>query len=104
MRTNGNSLANMFYNLLGFFPAPSIYGIVYQSFGSGESRMGLASIQFFGIGALLFLVPAVIRRRIRDKTEMQDLIELQAKNPESCSPEKKKALGKDREPDSDEHW
>ena len=75
MRTNGNSLANMFYNLLGFFPAPSIYGIVYQSFGSGESRMGLASIQLFGVAAMFFLFPAVVRRRLRDKREMKDLIE-----------------------------
>jgi len=29
MRTLANSLANLFYNLLGFFPAPSLYGIVY---------------------------------------------------------------------------
>ena len=29
MRTLANSLANLFYNLLGFFPAPSIYGFVY---------------------------------------------------------------------------
>ena len=102
MRTNANSLANMFYNLLGFFPAPSIYGIVYQSFGSGESRMGLFSIQAFGLGALFFLLPSVIRRKVRDKKEMKELMALQDKIVEPCSPEKAKALGKDKEPDSDE--
>jgi MFS transporter, Spinster family, sphingosine-1-phosphate transporter len=35
MRTLANSLANMFYNLFGFFPAPSIYGLVYEAAGSG---------------------------------------------------------------------
>ena len=43
-RTLANSLANMFYNLLGFFPAPSIYGLVYQQFGSGTNRWGLAAL------------------------------------------------------------
>jgi len=29
LQTEANSVANLFYNLFGFFPAPSIYGVVY---------------------------------------------------------------------------
>ena len=66
LRTLANSLANLFYNLLGFFPAPSIYGVVYQSTGSGTSRWGLISIQFFATLSVFILLPIVAVKRCRD--------------------------------------
>jgi len=44
MRTIANSVATLFYNLFGFFPAPALYGMVYQAKGSGSNRWGLISI------------------------------------------------------------
>lgn len=44
LQTEANSVANLTYNLLGFFPAPSIYGVVYQMNGSGDNRFGLLTI------------------------------------------------------------
>jgi len=43
-RTLANSMANLCYNLLGWLPAPFIYGVVYESRGGGDSRWGLAAI------------------------------------------------------------
>lgn len=63
LRTLANSIANLFYNLLGFFPAPSIYGIVYQATGAGESRYGLLSIQIFNVFTFIVLTPMVIVQR-----------------------------------------
>jgi MFS family permease len=44
LRTLANSIANLVYNLLGYLPAPFIYGIVYESTGGGESRWGYVAI------------------------------------------------------------
>jgi hypothetical protein len=44
IRTIANSIANLFYNLLGYLPAPYIYGLVYQFYGGGTSRSGMFSL------------------------------------------------------------
>jgi len=58
LRTIANSIANLVYNLLGYLPAPYIYGLVYQLNGSGESRSGMLSLQLAALisSALLFLL------------------------------------------------
>ena len=35
MRTIANSVANLCYNLFGYLPAPTIYGVVYEIAGGG---------------------------------------------------------------------
>ena len=71
LRTVGNSLAALFYNLLGFFPAPSIYGLAYQSCGSGANRCGLVSVQAAILLGMLVLIPAVLRQRWKDNRALQ---------------------------------
>ena len=44
LQTEANSIANLTFNLLGFFPAPSLYGVVYQMNGSGDNRYGMLTI------------------------------------------------------------
>jgi hypothetical protein len=44
LRTQANSIANLFYNLIGYLPAPAVYGFVYSYTGGGKSRWGLAAI------------------------------------------------------------
>ncbi len=44
IRTIANSIANLMYNLLGYLPAPYIYGAVYQANGGGKSRSGMLSL------------------------------------------------------------
>lgn len=44
LRTQANSIANLVYNLIGYLPAPYVYGVAYQVTGSGTSRWGLIAI------------------------------------------------------------
>lgn len=41
LRTLANSIANLVYNLLGYLPAPYIYGLAYQYSGGGKSNAGM---------------------------------------------------------------
>jgi hypothetical protein len=44
MKTLANSVANLMYNLIGYFPSPFIYGIVYEATGGEKSRWGLFAL------------------------------------------------------------
>ena len=51
----GNSLTQLFYNLIGFLPSPFIYGLVTSYTGGEDSKWGLSVIilwSFFGCLAL----------------------------------------------------
>jgi hypothetical protein len=51
----GNSLTQLFYNLIGFLPSPFIYGLVTSYTGGENSKWGLSVIilwSFFGFLAL----------------------------------------------------
>jgi hypothetical protein len=37
-------VANLMYNLIGYFPSPFIYGIVYEATGGEKSRWGLFAL------------------------------------------------------------
>ena len=56
MKTTANSLANLSYNMLGYLPAPFIYGAIYD-FGEGKNaRYAMGTLMFSPIlvvGALL---------------------------------------------------
>lgn len=44
------------YNLFGYFPAPFVYGLVYEYNGGGDSRWGLIALEIAGLvagGALI---------------------------------------------------
>jgi sugar phosphate permease len=40
-KNQANSLANFSYNLLGYFPAPAIYGVICQYTGGRKSKWGM---------------------------------------------------------------
>ena len=53
----GNSLTQLFYNLIGFLSSPYIYGLVTSYTGGEDSKWGLSVIilwSFLGFIALLF--------------------------------------------------
>jgi MFS family permease len=60
-KTSANSLANLSYNLIGYLPAPSIYGAV--SAATGSPKIALATILYMTapIGLMLFVG---IRRKL----------------------------------------
>jgi len=38
MKTKANSIANLCYNMFGYFPAPAFYGIIRDATGGTKSR------------------------------------------------------------------
>ncbi len=57
VRTMANSVANLFYNLFGYLPAPYVYGIAYEMTGGEDSRWGMISLEIAGvIGAILMIL------------------------------------------------
>jgi sugar phosphate permease len=62
-KSSANSVANLIYNLLGFAPAPGLYGFVSQTTGSDRWSMGMLLYStIFTIGALLFGVHHKLKR------------------------------------------
>jgi hypothetical protein len=59
-RTVANSLANLSYNLLGYLPAPSIYGIVCNLTGGETSRYGIAVLMYSSVFSSATLFAALI--------------------------------------------
>lgn len=54
-RAFGNSTAQIFLNLLGFLPAPFLYGLICGLTGGRDSRWGMVLIMFwsiFGLGTV----------------------------------------------------
>lgn len=57
-KTTANSMANLSYNLLGYLPAPSVYGLIYDSGKGGNAREAMATLMFTPIVSLLCMVMA----------------------------------------------
>ena len=62
-KTTANSIANLIYNLIGYLPAPMIYGLIYDSGEGGNARGAMAtlmftpvlSIAFFGLASFIII-------------------------------------------------
>ena len=52
----GNSITQLFYNLIGYLPAPFIYGLVCKYTGGSESRWGLGVLVLWAVIGVLFLL------------------------------------------------
>ena len=57
-RPQANSLANTMYNLLGFFPAPFIYGFISEYTGGSTSKWGMISTMLVAPPASCFVMLA----------------------------------------------
>ena len=73
MRTMANSIANISYNLLGYLPAPLLYGIAYEYGGSGKSHLGMWTIQSFTCFTFVLNLIACIRFKIVLRYAREDL-------------------------------
>ena len=51
----GNSITQLFYNLIGYLPSPFIYGLVCKYTGGSQSRWGLAVLVLWGIFGVVSL-------------------------------------------------
>lgn len=64
IKTLANSIANLMYNLIGYLPAPFIYGLAYEVTGGekAKSRWGLVAIESGAIISSSFLILVYIVR------------------------------------------
>ena len=58
-RPKANAIANCMYNVLGFFPAPLIYGMIQNSTGGEKSKWAMVSNLFLTLPAVLYLMAAL---------------------------------------------
>lgn len=68
IRPRANSIANLFYELLGYFPAPILYGYACQIEGSGESRAGMALLMCSTLLMPVFIALAIF---LENKEELK---------------------------------
>lgn len=45
-KTIANSIANLSYNLLGYLPAPTVYGLIHDAGKGGNSRLAMGMLMF----------------------------------------------------------
>ena len=60
LKTTGNSIANISYNLLGFLPAPGVYGFVYDYGLGGNATEAMATLMFTPIISMVCIAIAAI--------------------------------------------
>ena len=63
IRPRANSIANLFYELLGYFPAPVLYGYACQIDGGSDSRAGMALLMFSTLLMPLFVAIALFAEK-----------------------------------------
>ena len=79
----GNSITQLFYNLIGFLPSPYIYGLVSSYTGGNESKWGLSVIilwSFFGFISLIiaksfFMNNGINENDINKDTYLENMLE-----------------------------
>jgi MFS family permease len=59
-RPQANSLANTMYNLLGYFPAPFVYGWICDNTGGAKSKWGMIFTLAMGVPVCILLIFSLI--------------------------------------------
>ena len=86
LRTMANSVANLSYNLLGFLPAPIMYGFFYELSDDPHNHYGLLSVQGFTMFAVAGLTLIYIRNRyIESKYSLEDIELVDVSGESGCS-------------------
>ena len=75
-KAKANSLANLCYNLIGYMPAPTIYGAVCSLTGGKQSRWGMIVLMSMTIPPLffLFLLQATKKESKKPKTAITETL------------------------------
>ena len=72
MRPRANSIANLLYELLGYFPAPIAYGYACQIQGGPDPRAGMAVLMFATMVMPVFTLLAVFCERRQKMKEEEE--------------------------------
>jgi hypothetical protein len=62
-----NSITQFCYNLIGYLPAPTLYGVICSITGGSESRFGLVFLMLTSLIGVLYLKKSI------DVTEQQEM-------------------------------
>merc|ERR1712137_1032058 len=62
-RSFANSTSQTFQNLLGFMPAPVLYGFLNKITGGPKSRAGMKLLMFWSVPSLIMLLIAYYNKR-----------------------------------------
>ena len=57
-KTSANSMANLFYNLLGYLPAPTVYGLIHDAGEGNNAQYALAVLMFMPTISLVCILVA----------------------------------------------
>jgi len=63
LKSKANALANLSYNLIGYFPAPFIYGAICERTGGEKSRWGLSFTFLMNAPPFILLALTTFRKR-----------------------------------------
>ncbi len=55
LRGLGNSITNVFSNLLGYLPAPYIYGVIYENTKDTQKRMAFTCLMYYSLLGFILL-------------------------------------------------
>ena len=69
LKTRANSIANLVYNLFGYFPAPILYGYVRDATGGKESRGGMKMLMFMTLASVTLILILMVFRKIPKEKE-----------------------------------
>lgn len=56
LRASGNSISNTIQNLLGFLPAPIVYGLIYDKTKSINPKIAMVSVLFYSVVGMICIV------------------------------------------------
>lgn len=62
-RPTANSLANVAYNLLGYYPAPIIYGLACKIDGEEKSRWGMKALMYASVLMPILIFATILAKR-----------------------------------------
>lgn len=72
LKTSANSIANLLQNLLGYLPAPGLYGLVASVSGGSTSRVPMGMLMFSTIFTISMLIMGITLKLENDaKQELQ---------------------------------
>lgn len=68
-RAAGNSISNIFQNLLGFLPAPFVYGIIFENTKSTDPKLAMTIVLWYSFIGVMFIFSSMIVRYRKESNQ-----------------------------------
>lgn len=83
MRPQANSIAQVFYNIVGYLPAPILYGMVNTMTGGNESRNGMFMLMGTSVPVAFLLLSGSLNFKNKDHVTFEDELQLRMESESS---------------------